>query len=205
MIALAKGPVMEFPKVHAVTCSIDPKLFGRFPDLTVGALVVTALDCALNAAGTGMVALWDVRWPAAGAARRGAPLHAYDVDALPSPAVTLRTARPLVDWFVPLGARPSDVPVTTTTLVFAAGDAVLSLAFKRCESRQTCLRPGSTRALFVAAAVTRALFRTAAAAMDDLGSLLAARGAHVAAPRFADATNPVITLAVDAPAVSREA
>jgi DNA/RNA-binding domain of Phe-tRNA-synthetase-like protein len=114
-------------------------------------------------------------------ARHLAPLAGHDVDALPTTAVSLRSARPQSDWFVPIGARPNDIPV-------------LCWAFNHRDSRQTSLRAGTRRAVFFSEAVDRQQAAAAEEALQDLRQALARLGAKVSAAVFADTTTPDVAL-----------
>ena len=197
-----------------LTLSIDPQLFARFPSLRVGGFVALHLErvsasVTLNeieqllrsAAATRLFRDAERLRPLitpvrvailsrAVALRHLVPLRGYDVDALPAPAITLRPARPRSDWFVPIGARPTDVPLNDDAVVHAAGTTVLSWAFTARESRQTCLCPATTRAAFVSDAMTGPQARAAAAALKDLRGMLASRGALVGQVVFVDARAP---------------
>src|SRR5919109_2873671 len=84
----------------ALTLSIDPALFERYPALRVGAFLATHLDRAKVPAITVRSTI---------AARHRMPIIGCDVDSLPVSTVTIRMARPATDWFLPLGARPTDI------------------------------------------------------------------------------------------------
>jgi DNA/RNA-binding domain of Phe-tRNA-synthetase-like protein len=127
-------------------------------------------------------------------ARWLSPLSGYDIDALPSPALMLRRARPASDWFLPVGARPTDIPLDSDVVVYAAGRSVLCWSFNHRDSRQTCLDEHTTRAVFFTEAVSRARAETAAAALEELRGLLIEHGAVTSASLFADAHTPSITL-----------
>jgi DNA/RNA-binding domain of Phe-tRNA-synthetase-like protein len=127
-------------------------------------------------------------------ARHLAPLAGHDVDALPTTAVRLRSARPQSDWFVPLGARPNDIPANPSVVVYAAGQTVLCWAFNHRDSRQTSLRAATRRAVFFSEAVDRQQAAAAEEALQDLRQALARLGAKVSAPIFADTTTPDVAL-----------
>jgi DNA/RNA-binding domain of Phe-tRNA-synthetase-like protein len=131
------------------------------------------------------------------AARHLAPLGGYDVDTLPASTVTVRPARPGSDWFLPLGARPNDVPLKPGVVVYAAGEMVLCWSFNHRDSRQTCLSADTTRAVFFSEAVMPQQAQTAADALHDLRLLLAERGARVSVPAFADTNTPAVALTFD--------
>src|SRR5918993_2898211 len=148
-----------------VTFCIDAPLFDRFPALRVGAFVAADLDRAASVLRTEP----DVRsalrkavvtcGPVAAlcsliAARHLAPIVGHDVDALPKSVLCLRRARPGSDWFLPLGARPSDVRLHRDAVVYAAGEMVLSWSSNRRDSRQTCLDAHTRRAVFFSEAAT---------------------------------------------------
>jgi hypothetical protein len=164
-----------------LTVSIDPNLFARFPALRVGAFCATHLD---RAAGTI-------------SARPLAPISGHDVDALPTTRVTIRTARPETDWFLPLGARPTDMPLAPDVLVYAAGQMVLCQSSAHCDSRQTCLRPETRRAVFFIDAVMPQEAPAREEALEDLRQQLAACGVDVSRPVFADTAAPDVTLEFD--------
>jgi len=127
-------------------------------------------------------------------ARWLAPLRGYDIDALPTTAVMLRAARPESDWFLPLGARPAEIPLEPGVVVYAAGSSVLCWSFNHRDSRHTCLADDTTRAVFFAEAVSAPQAETAAAALDELRCLLIERGAVAGSSLIADAHTPSITV-----------
>ena len=165
---------------RTLTLSIDPEVFKRFPSLRLGGFVAEQLTSPMT-----IVAL--VR---ALAQRHLVPISGYDVDALPDGAITLRGTRPRSDWFMPLGARPTEVPLSEQLLVHAAGTTILNLAFDRRESRQTCLCAGTRRAAFVTDAITKGQAEAAATALEELRRVLVARGARVGDAVFVDASVP---------------
>jgi hypothetical protein len=167
-----------------LTLSIDPRLFPRFPALRLGAFVALRLDRAAMCFGATQFA----RLYRTIGLRHRIPIGAYDIDALPDPVMTLRSARPLTDWFVPRGARPSDLPLRPDLVVLAAGSTVLSWGVN--ESRQTCLCETTRSAAFVSEAITRAQREATFAALDDLRRFLGAAGALIGPPALVDALRP---------------
>jgi hypothetical protein len=167
-----------------LTLSIDPQLFPRFPTLRVGGFVALHIDRACSAIGSIHLARLCRRI----ALRHFVPLGAYDIEALPAPVIRLRTAQPATDWFVPLGARPTDLPLRTGVVVLSAGTTILSWGFN--ESRQTCLSARTRHAAFVSEAITRAHTSSAIEALDDVRALLAEAGAVMGDLVFVDARNP---------------
>jgi DNA/RNA-binding domain of Phe-tRNA-synthetase-like protein len=127
-------------------------------------------------------------------ARWLAPLRGYDIDTLPTAAVMLRAARPASDWFVPLGARPTEIPLDPGVVVYAAGSSVLCWSFNHRDSRHASLADETTRAVFFAEAVSAPQVETATAALDDLRAALIERGAVAGAPTIADSRTPSITV-----------
>jgi DNA/RNA-binding domain of Phe-tRNA-synthetase-like protein len=123
-------------------------------------------------------------------ARHLAPLSGYDVDALPGSIVTIRAARPQSDWFVPLGARPNDIPSNPAVVVYAAGQTVLSWGFNHRDSRQTSLRAETRRGVFFSEAIAPAQAIAADRALQDFRDALRQRGATVGPPVVADARTP---------------
>jgi DNA/RNA-binding domain of Phe-tRNA-synthetase-like protein len=127
-------------------------------------------------------------------ARHLAPLAGYDVDALPDSTVTVRSARPQSDWFVPLGARPTDIPSNPGVVVYAAGPMVLRWAFNHRDSRQTSLHAETRRAVFFSEAVAPQQAEAGEEALHDLHDALLRLGAHVSAPVFADGHTPEVAV-----------
>ena len=127
-------------------------------------------------------------------ARHLAPLSGYDVDALPGSTVTIRAARPQSDWFVPLGARPNDIPSNPAVVVYAAGQTVLSWGFNHRDSRQTSLRAETRRAVFFSEAIAPAQAVAADRALQDFRDALRQRGATVGLPVAADARTPSVSM-----------
>ena len=127
-------------------------------------------------------------------ARHLAPLSGYDVDALPGCTVSIRAARPQSDWFVPLGARPSDIPSNPAVVVIAAGQTVLSWGFNHRDSRQTSLRAETRRAVFFSEAIAPAQAIAADRALQDFRDALRQRGATVGPPVAADARTPSVAV-----------
>ena len=231
-----------------LTFSIDAEVFRRFPELRVGALMVTGLERAAASLAAGetraawtraaerltrrgvsaddlpggdAIREWRLALASCGVdpsthvtsveanARRAllmrtasstvpivdftraiaaghlAPLSGHDIDALPSPFLTLRAARPATDWFVPLGARSSELPLLPAIVVYAAGRTVLAWSFNHRESRQTCVHEGTGRAVFFTEALTAAQAGAAAQLLDELRRVLEARGARASPPIFA--------------------
>src|SRR4029434_3417775 len=87
------------------------------------------------------------------ALRHAVPLGAFDMDAMPRFAMTLRRARARTDWCVPLGARPTELPLSPDAIVLAAGSTVLGWGLRLRESRPNCLCPRTPRAAVVSRAV----------------------------------------------------
>src|SRR5688572_10337796 len=180
-----------------VTFCIDAPLFDRFPHLRVGGFVATHLDRAASVLCTEPAVLSGFKkgalvmcGPVAAlcsliAARHLASIIGHDVDALPKSALCLRRARPGSDWFLPIGARPSDVCLHRDAIVFAAGEMVLSWSLIRLDSRQTCLEANTRRAVF---------FSEAETALCELRHALADRGAGVSALTFADIHQPHVAM-----------
>ena len=127
-------------------------------------------------------------------ARYLAPLIGHDVDALPQSTLDLRQARPGSDWFVPLGARPSELPLHSRIVVYTAGETVLSWSFNHRESRQTCLASQTKRAVFFSEAVMPSHAPVAERALRELCRTLAERGARVTPPAFVDINEPGVSL-----------
>ena len=127
-------------------------------------------------------------------ARHLAPLSGYDVDALPGCTVSIRAARPQSDWFVPLGARPSDIPSNPAVVVIAAGQTVLSWGFNHRDSRQTSLRAETRRAVFFSEAIAPAQAIAADRALQDFRDALRQRGATVGPLVAADARTPSVAV-----------
>jgi hypothetical protein len=209
---------------RTLTLSIEPALFARFPSLRLGAFVATHLERvslsirqheiqdllrprairrdigAAGLVGRLISTVQLVTISRAIAVRHLVPLRGYDLDALPAASITIRAACPRSDWFVPLGARPTDMPLSEEDVVHAAGTTVLSWAFTARESRQTCLCERTRRAAFVAQAITSAQTRASAAALRDLRGLLASHGADVTDVVVVDAHAPGAELPCDEPA-----
>jgi DNA/RNA-binding domain of Phe-tRNA-synthetase-like protein len=165
--------------------SIDPQLLPAFPGLRLGGFVAQ-----LDRMRYPMAAFDVMRLHHAVALRHIVPVGAYDMDAMPRPAITLRRARPHTDWFVPLAARPTDVPLGPDTIVLAAGSTVLAWGLRLRESRQTCLCPRTVRAAFVSETVALAQADAAARALEELRRRLREAGALVGRTVFVDAGTP---------------
>ena len=123
-----------------------------------------------------------------------APLRGYDVDMLPGTSLTLRTARPETDFFLPLGAVPTDIPLDPQVVVYAAGRVVLCWSFNHRDSRQTCLADDTTRAVFVSEAIDGEQAATASAALNHLRRILIQHPVHIGPLAVADARMPSIGL-----------
>ncbi|MGH9279520.1 MAG: B3/B4 domain-containing protein [Acidimicrobiales bacterium] len=121
------------------------------------------------------------------ATRYLAPMGAYDVSSLPSPAVELRLARPSSDAFHPLGARDGEMPLTPQVAVYASGDTVICWAYNCRDSRDTCLQEDTDAGLFIGEAVTARQHPALRSALADLAERLAAAGATVGPVAFVDA------------------
>lgn len=134
-------------------------------------------------------------------AKHLAPIGVYDVERLPSPQVTLRTARP-GDTFEPLGGKAKDMPLDPGVVVYGAGREVLCWAFNHRDSARTALQPETERALFNAEAVFAAQVPAMWAAMRELRELLAAHGAVVGELASATAAAPraIVSAEVSRPA-----
>lgn len=131
---------------------------------------------------------------AAVSARHLAPLRGFDVDMLPASSLTLRTARPETDFFLPLGARPSEIPLDPHVVVYAAGRVVLCWSFNHRDSRQTCLADDTMRAIFFSEAIDSDQATTASGALDHLRRILIHHAVHVGPVAVADAEMPTIGL-----------
>ena len=127
-------------------------------------------------------------------ARHLAPLSGYDVDALPGSTISIRAARPESDWFVPLGARPTDIRSNPDVVVYAAGHTILSWGFNHRDSRQTSLRGDTRRAVFFSEAIAPVQARAADCALRDLRHALGRRGAAVGSIVVADARTPSVAV-----------
>lgn len=169
----------------SLTLSIDPQLLPVFPALRLGGFIAQ-LDRMRHP----MAAFDVMRLHHAVALRHIVPVGAYDMDAMPRPAITLRRARPCTDWFVPLAARPTDLPLGPDTIVLAAGSTVLAWGLRLCESRQTCLCPRTVRAAFVSESISLTQRDTAARALEELRQRLRDAGAIVGRAVFVDAATP---------------
>jgi DNA/RNA-binding domain of Phe-tRNA-synthetase-like protein len=121
----------------------------------------------------------------------------YDLEAIPGSAIALRPVRPTSDWFLPLGARPTDIPAAPRAVVYAAGDTVLSWSFNHRDSRQTCLTRESRRAVFLTESLMPRQARSATAALIDLRRALATEGARLGRLGSASAGAPDVVLALD--------
>jgi DNA/RNA-binding domain of Phe-tRNA-synthetase-like protein len=163
-----------------LTLSIDPRLLPAFPALRLGGFVAR-----LDRVRIDVMALHR-----AVALRHIVPLGAYDMDAMASLAITLRHARPGTDWFVPLGACPTEVTLREDAIVLAAGSTVLAWGLRLRESRQTCLCPRTLRAAFVSGTIAVAQADAAARALEDLRRRLRDAGAVVGHAVFVDAATP---------------
>lgn len=181
---VASLPAIQQWRQAFAACGLRPSSYAG----SVEALVRRILEGGSIATPVPIVTLYG-----AISARHLAPLAGYDVDALPASTVTIRSSRPNSDWFVPVGARPTDIRSDPTGVVFAAGSTVLCWSFNR-NSRQTCLRPETTRAVFFTEAVVPQQLGAAAEALRDLRRVLARRGAHVSTPAFADKHTPNVAL-----------
>jgi len=127
-------------------------------------------------------------------ARHLAPLSGYDVDALPGSTVSVRAARPESDWFVPLGARPTDIRSNPDVVVYAAGHTVLSWGFNHRDSRQTSLCAETRRAVFFSEAIAPVQAVAADRALQDFRQALRRRGAAVGPIMVADASTPCVAV-----------
>lgn len=123
-----------------------------------------------------------------------APLGGYDVERLPGRVIELRTGNPEHDSFDPLGASPDEMPITPPLAVYGCGEEILCWGFNHRDSKRTCLTSTTRSALFVGEAVTLAQHAPLKAALAELASLLAAGGAQVQGPMFADAQMPCLYL-----------
>lgn len=130
-------------------------------------------------------------------ARHMAPLSGHDLDSLPSRVLAVRAARPASDWFLPLGALPSELPLDPSTIVYAAGTTVLAWSFNHRDSRQTCVHTASERAVFFSEAITAGQAAAAADALDELRRIVTARGAHAGTPVFAHRGAPDVALPLE--------
>lgn len=126
--------------------------------------------------------------------RHLAPLGGYDIDNLPEPTMILRSARPPSDTFEPLGGRASDMPLDARIAVYGSGDLVACYLFNHRDSKPTCLRATTSRALFVGEAVTAEQLRALENALDAMREHLAAHGAHIGATRFVSNKAPEAVL-----------
>jgi len=165
--------------------SIDPRLVPLFPDLRLGGFIAH-----LDRMRSPMAAFDVMRLHHAIALRHAVPLGAFDMDAMPRDAITLRHARPRTDWFVPLGACPDELPLAADAIVLAAGSMVLGWGLRLRESRQTCLCLRTRRAAFVSEAVTATQADAATRAIDQLRRRLREAGALVGPVAFVDARGP---------------
>lgn len=133
-----------------------------------------------------------------------APLGAYDLDRLPSSELILRPAR-AGDSFEPLGGSASKMPLDPRVIVYAAGDEVLCWAFNHRDSARTCLRPETTRAVFIGEALTASQRPALLAALEGLRDVLTDHGASVEPLVVADAGQPRVSVAASRAAGSDSA
>jgi DNA/RNA-binding domain of Phe-tRNA-synthetase-like protein len=127
-------------------------------------------------------------------ARHLAPLRGYDVDMLPGTSLTLRMARPQTDFFLPLGAVPTDTPLEPEVVVYAADRVVLGWSFNHRDSRQTCLADDTMRAVFLSEGIDAEQAATASAALNHLRRILRRHSVHVGPLAAAHAQIPSIGL-----------
>ena len=130
------------------------------------------------------------------AIRHLAPVSAYDIDALPTRNICIRPSEPSSDWFLPLGARPTDVPMVNDAVVYAAGRTVVAWCFGHHESRQTCLRRNTARAVFVSEALAGDEVLNAHTALEDLRVRLASCGAYTGPAAVIDSARPTAMLSI---------
>jgi DNA/RNA-binding domain of Phe-tRNA-synthetase-like protein len=173
----------------ALTLAIERRLLARFPGIRLGGFVAH-LDTMPRSASVLDLALLR----RAVAARHMVSLGAYDLDALAVTAITLREAVPETDWFVPLGARPTDLPLRDDVIVLAAGSTVLGWGFSLRESRQTCLCARTRRAAFVSETIVDGQAAAAQRALEEVRRRLRDAGARVGPAAFVDGGRPSIEL-----------
>ena len=113
-------------------------------------------------------------------AKNLAPLGAYDVERLPATRIDLRHARP-GDEFAPLGGDTAAMPLSQAVVVYAAANTVLCWSFNHRDSSSTCLRPTTTRAVFVGEAVTTAQVDQLNVAIEELKRSLELGGVDIGA------------------------
>ena len=149
-----------------------------------------------------MTPSWPTAQPASGSGKCTATRSALTgtsacVQLLPASSLTLRTARPETDFFLPLGARPSDIPLDPHVVVYAAGRVVLCWSFNHRDSRQTCLADDTTRAILFSEAIDGEQATTASGALHHLRRILIQHAVHVGPVAVADAEMPSIGLRFD--------
>jgi DNA/RNA-binding domain of Phe-tRNA-synthetase-like protein len=182
---VAEVPILKAWRSAFAACGVKPSTFKSSPEALVRRLlkdgpVSTPLPC--------------VNLYCAVSAAKLAPIGGYDLDALPSLTVDLRAARPFVDRFEPLGGRPEDMPLTERVPVYASGDTICCFSFNHRDSRSTCLRPGTNRAVFFSEAATEEQQAPMVDALERLRYEFQRRGAVVGDYRLASAADPGVFL-----------
>ena len=121
------------------------------------------------------------------------PMGAFDVERLPAPSVVLRFPRE-GDVFHPLGARPEDMPLRPTVVIYASGSEVVSWAFNHRDSAKTCLHADTDLGFFMGEAVAHIQYDSLDAAFSELARDLRNAGADVGELACVDASEPAATV-----------
>jgi len=181
-------PALRDWRTVFAACGVKPSTFKSSPE----ALVRRVLKDGVIRTPLPLVDMY-----CAASAATLAPLGGYDIDTLPSAFVRLRSARPASDQFEPLGGKREDMPLGERIVVYASEDTVCCYLFNHRDSRSTCLRAATQRALFLSEAATAAQSEPMARALDRLSADLEKFGATVGPPRFVSKDESETTLTFD--------
>jgi len=124
--------------------------------------------------GLGAVDLYN-----AASLRFKACIGAYDVHRLASSPLQMRRCKPVTDRFAPIGADPTDFPLSSELVVYAQHDEVMCWAFNCRDSARACLTAATSTALFSAEGVSETHREHAAAALEALRGDLVGLGVEV--------------------------
>ena len=107
-----------------------------------------------------------------------AAMGVYDLHRLPQSNVDIRFANAEADSFTPLAGRSDEMPLGPNVVIYASGTEIICYSFNHRDSKNTCLTPDTTAAVFFAEGVNGTQVNAAQQALKQMHSLLRQAGAN---------------------------
>lgn len=115
-----------------------------------------------------------------------APMGAYDMDALGSGPLELRSCDPERDCFNPLGAEAADFPLTSGVVVYALGSEVLCWALNVRDAIRTSVSPATKRVLLLSESLDDPGRAASASAMAAFAAIIVHQGGQASVVKITD-------------------